>query len=127
MKKFLIKLLLFSILVFFLDYGWQRLSPVSKQVPLVWWMVGFFVLLTGCLHYFSIEASKSKPQNFIRFYMASTGLKIMGCLLIILVYRYYDKPTFVPFSLGFIIHYFAFTIFETPILLNELKNNERSI
>ncbi len=95
--------------------------PLDKHIPHAWIIFGFFVIITAGFHFLTISASKGKPQAFIRFYMGSTGLRLMLYMMVIIVYRFYDKPTLIPFALGFMAHYFLFTIFEVPVLLKELK------
>src|SRR4051812_34250776 len=119
MKNFLIKLLLFSILIAFIDLCWIHFLPIEKHIPHVWLMMGFFIFITAIFHFLSMNASKGKPQAFIRFYMGSTALRLMLYMMIIVAYRFYDKPTLIPFAIGFMAHYLLFTVFEVPILLKE--------
>jgi len=53
--------------------------------------------------------------------MGSTALRMMLCVTTVLVYRFIDKPTVIPFAIGFLAHYFLFTIFEVSVLLKHLK------
>lgn len=124
MKNFLVKLSLFSVLVFAIDLGWIHFAPLEKHVPHVWFMAGFFILITAVFHFLSVNASKGKPQAFIRFYMGSTALRLMLYMMIIVAYRFYDKPTLIPFAIGFMAHYFLFTVFEVPLLLKELRKDQ---
>ena len=123
MKNFLLKLLLFSLVAAILDLCWMHFAPVEKHIPFVWPMLGFFTVLTIAFHNLSVNASKGKPQAFIRFYMGSTGLRLFLYMMIIIAYRFYDKPTLIPFAIGFMAHYFLFTAFEVPVLLKELKKS----
>jgi len=123
MKNFLVKLFLFAIVISVIDFCWIRFMPVSKHIPHVWMIIGFFVVMTSVFHFFSISQSKGKPQGFVRFYMGSTALRLFMYIMVIIAYRFYDKSTLVPFALGFMTHYFLFTIFEVPVLLKELRNS----
>jgi hypothetical protein len=123
MKNFFIKLFLFSLFISLLDYCWIRFAPVEKHIPHIWLMIGFFTIVTTIFHILSLNESKGKPQAFIRFYMGSTLIRLMLYMLIIVAYRFYDKPTLTLFALGFMAHYFLFTVFEVPLLLKELKNS----
>ena len=123
MKDFFIKLFAFCIIVALIDYCWIRFAPAEKQIPLAWLMLFFFVAMTAIFHFLSIQSSKGKPQGFIRFYMGSTALRLFLYMMVIVAYRFYDRPTLVPFALGFMAHYFLFTIFEVPVLLKELKKS----
>ena len=121
MKKFLIKLPIFSIVIALIDFCWIRFMPTEKHIPHVWMMLGFFFVMTALFHFLSIQASKGKPQGFIRFYMVSTALRLFLYIIVIVLYRFYDKPTLVPFAIGFMAHYFLFAIFEVLVLLKEPK------
>jgi hypothetical protein len=123
MKSFLLKLALFSVLIAFIDLCWIHFAPTEKYIPHVWPLTGFFIFITVTFHFLSINASKGKPQAFIRFYMGSTALRLMLYILIIIAYRFYDKPTLIPFAVGFMVHYLLFTLFEVPLLLKELRNS----
>lgn len=126
MKNFLLKLLVFSLIIACIEYAWQYFAPTNKHMPYSWIALAFFILITALFYYLSIRTSKGKPQSFIRFYMASTALRMMLYLVIILAFRYIKPHAFVPFAIGFMVHYLVFTIFETPMMLNELKKAENN-
>ena len=121
MKRFLIKLFAFTVLIAAINFCWIRLAPLENHIPHIWFMLAFFASATAVFHYFSLRASKGKPQAFIRYYMGSTALRLFFYVMIIMAYRFYDKSTLIPFALGFMVHYFLFTVFEVPVLLKELK------
>src|ERR1035438_4817786 len=121
MKKFIIQLLFFYLFISLIDLCWIRFMPIEKHIPHIWLMVGFFTAMTTLFHFLSINASKGKPQGFIRYYMGSTAIRFFLYMMIIVAYRFYDKNTLVTFAIGFMAHYFLFTFFELPILLKELK------
>ena len=123
MKNFLIKLSIYSFAIAVIDFCWIRFIPIEKHIPHVWLMLVFFVVTITIFHYFSLQQSKGRPQGFIRFYMGSTALRFFIYIIIIVAYRFYDKPTLIPFAIGFMAHYFLFTIFEVPVLLKELKKS----
>ncbi len=123
MNNFFIKLLLYAMLIALLDFCWIHFMAIEKQVPHVWLMLVFFVVTTAAFHFLSLRQSKGKPQSFIRFYMGSSALRFFIYIMIIVAYRFHDKPTLIPFAIGFMAHYFLFTIFEVPVLLQELKKS----
>jgi len=104
-----------------MDYCWNTFMPADDSVPRIWLILGFFIGITIIFHILITNAAKGKPQNFIRFYMGSTALRMAICLIVIVVYRFADKPTVIPFALGFMAHYMFFTIFEVTSLLRLLK------
>ncbi len=121
MKPFIIKLALYSFLIALADYCWNNYMPSAYFIPKIWFILGFFVAVTIIFHFFTMVAAKGKPQNFIRFYMGSTALRMALCLIVIIVYRFIDKPTVIPFVLAFMVHYFLFTIFEVAAVLRFLR------
>jgi len=121
MKIFLIKLFLFTLLVSAINFCWIRFMPIEKHIPHVWLMILFFIVMTALFHFLSIQVSKGKPQGFIRFYMGSTALRFFLYIIVIVAYGFYDKPMLIPFAIGFMAHYFLFTIFEVSVLLKELN------
>jgi hypothetical protein len=120
MKNFLIKLSLFALLIGMLDYCWIYFTPVEKHIPHAWMIMAFFFISTAVFHFLSVNAAKGKPQGFILFYMGSTAIRLMTYLFIIIAYRFYSKPTTIPFALGFMFHYFLFTLFDVFLLTKHL-------
>ena len=121
MKNFLIRLLMFSALIAAVDLIYIHFTPVQKHAPHTWMLVCFFAVLTALFHFLSLHSAQGKPQGFIRFYMGSTALRLFLYVLIILAYGFYDKPSIFRFAIGFMVHYFAFTLFEIPLLLKALN------
>ena len=122
MRSFVLKLLAFSIFIAAADYCWNRFVSQEYFVPHIWFIFSFFVGTTMLFHVVTMNVAKGKPQNFIRYYMGSTALRMALFVAVILVYRFMDKPTLIPFALGFLVHYFLFTIFEVIVLLQQLRS-----
>ncbi|MGQ0828076.1 MAG: hypothetical protein ACT4ON_06750 [Bacteroidota bacterium] len=121
MRSFTFRLLLYSLFIAIVDYSWNELMPDNVFVTHIWFIFIFFVLSTMIFHFFSMISAEKKPQYFIRFYMGSTALRMMLCLIVIITYRFINKPSFVPFAIAFMVHYFLFTIFEVILLLRYLR------
>lgn len=121
MKPFFTKLSIYSILIAAMDYCWNNFMPPEDFIPKIWFILGFFIAITIVFHILITNAANGRPQNFIRFYMGSTALRMAICLIVIVVYRFADKPTVIPFALGFMVHYMLFTIFEVTSLLKLLR------
>jgi hypothetical protein len=123
MKRFFIKLFLFTLAVAAVDFAWICFAPVQNHVPHVWAILFFFVTVTALFHYFSVRASKEKLQAFVRYYIGTTALRMLLYVMVIIAYRFYDKLTLIPFAIGFMGHYFLYTLFEVHVLLREIKRN----
>ena len=121
MKSFITKLSIYSLCIGIADFSWNNFMPVSYLVSNIWFIFGFFILLTTAFHFFITKAAKGRPQSFVTFYMGSTALRMMLCLIVIVAYRYIDKPNIIPFAVAFILHYFLFTIFEVTTLLRQFR------
>jgi len=96
--------------------------PMKYHIPYVWFILAFFAAGTFLFHSLTMRAAKGKPQAFVRHYMGSTALRMFLCIVIIVIYRFRDENSVVPFALGFMTHYFLFTAFEVLALLREFKN-----
>jgi len=122
MKDFLIKLFLFSLIIGVGDYCWNNYMSPRLFVPNLQMIFVFFVAMTLLFHLVTLKAASGRAQDFIRFYMGSTAIRMVLCVTTVLAYNFIDKPTVIPFALAFLAHYFLFTIFEVALLLNSLKN-----
>ena len=123
MKNFILKLFGFSLVIAALDYCWICFAPPENHIPKAGFIVAFFAVITFVFHWLALNAAKDKPQAFVRYYMGSTALRILLYAAIIVAYRFYDKTTLLPFAIGFLVHYFAFSVFEVPTLLKELRKS----
>jgi hypothetical protein len=121
MKSFLKKLFLFSLIVVIADYCWNNFIQVQYTIHNIWIIPAFFISLTLLLHYYIIKASKGNQNNFIRFYLGMTALKMMLCVIAVVAYCLIDRPNAMGFALMFMIHYLLFTVFEVASLMKELR------
>jgi hypothetical protein len=121
MKPFVTKLALYSFLIALADYSWNNFMPVENLVPKIWFIFSFFIVVTISFHFFILNAAKGRPQSFVTFYMGFTALRMVLCLIVIIAYRFIDKPNIIPFAVAFILHYFLFTIFEVTTLLRHFR------
>lgn len=120
MKGFLVKLSIFSFFVAAGGYCWNTFMP-AYAIGAMWAVFAFFVLVTLVFHVLTMKFAEGDPQRFVRYYMASTAVRMLLSVTLILVYRFIDKEGVIPFAMAFMAHYFAFTIFEVGQLLKELK------
>ena len=76
-----------------------------------WWKCGiFFFVLFSVIHY--LRLTKSKGNESIRFFMASTAFKLFLMLAIIVGYIFLNQTMAVPFVISFCLAYFLFMIFD---------------
>ncbi len=86
-----------------------------------WIIPLFFTTITLVFHLLTMRSAKGDPQRFIRFYMGSTAIRMLLCIVVIVIYRFADKEGVLPFALAFMAQYIFFTIFEVSLLLKELR------
>jgi len=76
-----------------------------------WWKCGiFFFILFSVIHY--LRLTKSKGNESIRFFMASTAFKLFLMLTVIVSYMFLNPDTAIPFAVSFLMAYFLFMIFD---------------
>ncbi len=121
MKSFIAKLAPYSFFIALADFLWNNFMEPKYLIPQVWFIFGFFIVLTISFHFFILNASKGRPQQLITSYMASSALRMILCLIVIIAYRFIDKTGIIPFAVAFILHYFLFTIFEVTLLLRHFR------
>ena len=97
-------------LLYILLYYLMKDFLASRVYP-SWWKGGiFFFALFSVIHY--LRLTKSKGNESIRFFMASTALKLFLMLTIIVSYMFLNPDTAIPFAVSFLMAYFIFMIFD---------------
>lgn len=105
--------------------GLLQFSGYQLVHPYVWYLLGFFVFLTGFAHYLTHLGLKHDPENFSAYYFASMGLRMVFCIIVIFMYRYYTEENLVQFVFNFFMLYFIYTGFEIHALLSNLRRNSK--
>jgi hypothetical protein len=77
------------------------------------YIVLFFTVATALIHSGLEKSAKTGSKYFVRFYMMSTGIKLLLYIMIIVFYALIDKSSVRAFAFCFLITYFIFTAFET--------------
>ena len=121
MKMFFLKLLVFSAVMWVADLCWNRFVP-ANSIPHPEVIIGVFFLITALFHYIITKNKDARPQVIVRYYMSGTVLRLFLYIIILLLYRFIDKPTLVPFAIAFVLHYFLFTAFEVTALMKQFKS-----
>jgi hypothetical protein len=123
MKTFFLKLILLSIVLCIADWCWN-FSVAGNPIPHPYLIIAFFTAVTLFFHSIMLKNAGARPQVIVRYYMTGTVLRLFLFLLILIGYRFIDKPTLIPFAVAFILHYFAFTIFEVSQLTKQFRNQD---
>ena len=121
MKSFLVRLVLFSTSIGLLDLFWNHLVP-ANPIPHPEVVILIFFVITALFHYIITKNKDARPQVIVRYYMSGTVLRLFLYIIILLLYRFIDKPTLIPFAIAFVLHYFLFTVFEVMALMKQFKS-----
>jgi len=123
MKVFLIRLMVFSGLVGIVDFCWNRFVP-TYPIPHPAVIILIFFVITASFHYIITKNKEARPQVIVRYYMSGTVIRLFLYIIILLLYRFIDKPTLIPFAIAFVLHYFLFTAFEVTALVSQFKSGK---
>jgi hypothetical protein len=120
MKIFLVRLIVFSGLVGIIDFCWNLFVP-AYPIPHPSSIIIIYFIITALFHYIITKNKDARPQVIVRYYMSGTVIRLFAYILILLLYRFIDKPTLVPFAIAFVLHYFLFTAFEVMALVRQFR------
>ena len=88
-------------------------------------LCGLFMYGTSvAIHYFTVKASKERPQLFPTYFMAITGLKMMVYIIALGVYVYIFKDSSTPVIITFLTLYVVYTALEVTSALSFLKQKD---
>ncbi|QMU26898.1 hypothetical protein [Adhaeribacter radiodurans] len=109
--------LIFAALVYLQGYNWIH--------PYIWYMILFFLIVTGFTYYIVSAGSKSDPGNFQMYYLGSTLFRVLMCMGVVFVYVYFATQRELQFTLNFFLLYFIYTGFEIYHILTNLRRNSK--
>jgi hypothetical protein len=89
--------------------------------PLIWYTLGFFVLISGFTYYLTQLGHKNDPDNFQVYYFASMGFRFILSLGVIVLYIFFYEEGRLQFVFNFFALYFLFIGFEIYSLLANLR------
>lgn len=121
MNNYLKTLFPFTALIALVVFVWNRLAPPEYVFAKAWFLLALFLVATALLHYGAIVSGNKGGQQFIRYFLAATVLKLFVFLLIIIVYVMMKPPDAIHFAVCFLVLYLVFTVFETLSLLKHFK------
>lgn len=121
-KKFVKQLILLSAILGLLSFGFYLFLPgVTPAMPFILLLI---MSVTMLMHRSLLKNSTGKPNRFINLFLAFTGLKLVGYLLIITIYALLNKDDAVSFTITFLIYYLIYSAFEINDLIRFLKKPE---
>ncbi|MFB9863237.1 hypothetical protein EFA69_04185 [Rufibacter immobilis] len=112
-------------LLVFLVSGVVLLTGDKLIHSYIWYMLGFFVFMTGFAHYVSHLGVKQDVENLHVYFYASMGVRMVFSIIAIFVYRYFHEEQVMQFVFNFFALYFIYTGFEIYSLLSNLRRNSK--
>jgi len=91
--------------------------------PFIWYILLFFVFVTGFTYYISELGYKNDLDNFQVYYFASMGFRMVLSIGVVALYVFFYKEGRLAFVFNFFALYFIFTGFEIYSLLANLRPN----
>ena len=116
-NRFLVRLILFSLILGIATLLAWYLLPKAYVSPVLPFLIPFFFSLSVLIHYFLLKGIEKKFASFVNRYMLMTLLKLFVLIAVILVYVLSNKQDAVPFMVAFFIYYLCYTIFEVASIL----------
>lgn len=118
-KKFSLRILIFSIVVAGLAalFQWLVSAYASPALPFI---VLFFFVITLFTIFIVLRDDQGKDgQRFVSGYMLSRIIKLFSCLIFLFLYIVINKQDAWKFAISFMVIYFLFSIFEVVLLKQE--------
>lgn len=121
LKKYIIRLLIFSVILSAISYGLFEFVMEQYYLAVFPYLFVFFMVISILVHFILLKASNFRIAKFSTFFMGSISVKLFLYIIFLIIYILIDKANAVPFLLTFLVLYFIFTVFETFTLLIDLK------
>lgn len=93
--------------------------------PHIWGIQGFLILMS--LATYPMVKRTMNTENFSNGIMGSTGIRLFGSLIAMMIYLFTVKVQPVLFAFSFFILYFLYVGFEIRTLLSNLRENSESV
>lgn len=121
-----IKLLITSIIASLGLYLWNQFMPVEYNNLHVYFILPFFIIFSLLSFQSLSKTLDSENKNaFTMRFMASTGIKMFVCLIVIVIYAFINKAQITSFAVLFLFLYFLFTALETASLFKEIQKRKQ--
>lgn len=120
MRNYLSLLFAFAAILFLAVSFFSLLQPAYVNSA-TWMIYSYFIALTFAFHFGLVRSSRGKPAEFIRYYMASTTLKLMLHMGVVLLYSLFNRKLAVLFIITFLVFYLLFTAFEVAVVWKKFR------
>ncbi|MCG3166255.1 MAG: hypothetical protein POELPBGB_02033 [Bacteroidia bacterium] len=122
MVAFFRNLILFTLAVSLGIFVWNKFMPAEYVFQKAWFILALYFVITVAIHWGAVQSASKGGQQFIRYFLAATMLKLFLLLIIITLYVMTKPADAVHFAVCFLVLYLFYTVFETIHLLKHFKN-----
>lgn len=119
--KFLTTILIATILCSLLQIAWNNQATENLRIKNGFLLLAVFSTSATVVYLFLMNSAESKPQSFIRKYLASTVLKFMFYIMLLVLLLLFSKDNKPALILHFLFYYAVFTVLEVGFLYRDLK------
>lgn len=120
-SRFLLVVLLVTVLCAAAQTFWNMQAAEALRFPAGYFLLGFFSVTVTLIHLFLMSAAKGDGQAFVRRYLASTVMKFMFYILMlvfVLLLSKFDKRVLI---VHFLFYYIVFTALEVGFLYTAVQ------
>jgi hypothetical protein len=124
MKPFLIKYLLFSLLLAVALYLLGMVQMFSPVMLFAWICYAVFFVLTFLTFYMAARSMEGRFQNFMNIFFLGIIIKLFITGAVVVIYKSTapeEEVSSIMFALPFALVYFSFLVFETSYLVKLSK------
>lgn len=122
-RKFFISLSVYSLVLILAGFiAFSHLLPgyTPAIVPFVLICLMYYVI-TLIVHYILIKSKEKKARSFISDFIATTFIKLLAYLLILVICILLNRENAMVFGITFLILYLFYTVFETIAIIKFFK------
>lgn len=124
-KLFFRRIMIFSAFLAFAGVILSLVLPAGAVTPVLPALIVFFLFISWVIIWFLFRASEKSFIKFVNAFLATTGLKLLTLILVIVGYILLNRGDAVPFLVAFFILYLLYTGFEVYAVLYLSKRQKK--
>ena len=121
--RFVLSLSLFSLIIILAGlviFNYLLTENTLTTFSFVFACLLFHVVIL-IVHYVLLKSSEQRAQNFVRNFIATTFLKLLTYLFILVIFIVLNRENVKAFIITFLILYLSYTVFETIAIIKFFK------
>jgi hypothetical protein len=116
---------LLTIAIVIILFAGEAFRPDLFAGRIKWAILGLFVVATFVQHYFMLHPDYQKPAAMVRVFMATSAIKLMAYVFLIVVFILFFRPHARKIIIWFLVFYSIFTVFENALLFKHFRTNKK--